>query len=334
MRVGIIGCGAISAVHADAIKKSGQELVALCDVDAAAADALNRRHKSQAAVYTDYKTMLKCERLNAVHICTPHFLHAEMAQEALKRGVNTLVEKPLAIQLSDAAHLQESAKGSGVQMGVCLQNRYLDANMRAHEILTAQNILHAGLHVVWSRDKRYYSSADWRGKLATEGGGVLINQALHTLDLLIWNMGMPKFVTASTQNFHLQGDIEVEDSAMGYLEFCDTRSAVFFATTAGGEDNPPELTFRGDRSLVELSGDRLKVDGIEVAASRSADKQLVAAETKPCWGTGHNRLIADFYDCLASGRHFPIDAAEGAKSVQLILAVYRSYGKRIAVHCV
>jgi predicted dehydrogenase len=206
---------------------------------------------------------------------------------------------------------------------VCLQNRYLPANVRAKE-LCADNLTTGGFcSVVWSRDADYYRQSDWRGRFATEGGGVLINQAIHTLDLLTWFMGAPRSVTADVYNYHLKDVIDVEDTAQGYIEF-DNASALFYATTAAAENFPVEIALVGKRKI-RLLADALFVDGEKVPLTQSP-----LGNVKPYWGAGHAAIITDFYNSLISGSPFAVDENEGAKSVELVLSIYESHGKRIA----
>ncbi len=321
MRVAIIGCGSISKNHIDAIPLAGQTICALCDVDKTAAEEKNLG----VPVYTDYIALLEQEKPDSVHICTPHYLHADMCVEALSRGVNVLCEKPLAINLKDLERVIAAEQGSSATLGVCLQNRY-EPNMQALKDYAAHGVVSACGIMFWKRDKAYYTSGPWRGKWETEGGGVVINQALHTLDLLQYLGGMPKYVTAHCFNDHLQGIIEVEDTVSARFETEDGRILSFFATTAGGTSFPAELCLRTEQKETLVASNRfLTLNGLVLPGEQAP------ALGKDVWGSGHERLIADFYRHLESGLPFPIDAKEGAKCVRLTLSIYASRGERIEV---
>ena len=227
-RVAVVGCGAICANHISGILAAGQKICALCDVNSDAASSIAEKFTLDTNIYTDYIGMLDSEHPDSVHICTPHYLHATMCIEALKRGINVLCEKPLCISIDDLGQIIKTAHESDAQLGVCLQNRYEPAIIRLHEL--AGDDPKGALGVVsWNRDEKYYASGEWRGKWVTEGGGVMINQAIHTLDLLQWICGMPEYVTAHVSNDSLKGVIEVEDTASALFECKGGKRINFFA---------------------------------------------------------------------------------------------------------
>ncbi len=315
MRSAIIGYGNIAKLHEQVLKQLGHEIIAVCDCNEAALTlAPGQNH------YTDYVEMLDREQIDVVHICTPHYLHAQMIIDALARNINVLCEKPLCIKEEDIPRILEAEKNSRAQLGVCLQNRYNAANRAVKAYLEGKNSLCATASVTWYRDAAYYASGAWRGKWDTEGGGVLINQALHTLDLVQWFVGMPEQLCASISCMTLADKIEVEDTAV-ILAGEQNRGFTFYATNGGATDCPVELTVRADGEWIKvmpkdvLFGDRHEhYDDVAVGLG------------KACYGSSHGALIADFYDCVYSGRHFEIDGAEAALVVRLVLAAYRSHG--------
>ena len=321
MRVAVIGCGSISQSHIEALLKNGQTICALCDTDIAAAEKTGL----SVPIYTDYKVLLEQEKPDCVHICTPHHLHADMCVEALSRGVNVLCEKPLAINIPDLERILAAEKASAATLGVCLQNRY-EPNMQVLKEYAGHGVVTVCGSVFWKRDERYYASGPWRGKWSTEGGGVAMNQALHTLDLVQYLGGMPKYVTAHCFNDHLQDVIEVEDTVSARLETEDGRILTFFASTACGATFPAELRLRTvEKETLIASSKFLTLNGQVLPGVQSS------SSGKEVWGTGHSRLIADFYRCLKEDLPFPIDGAEGSKCVRLTLSIYASKGQRIPV---
>lgn len=316
MRSAIVGYGNIARLHEQVLTSQGHKIVAVCDNDPEKLkNALEERH------YTDLVDMLENEQIDVLHICTPHYLHADMIIQAIEHGVNVLCEKPLCISEVDVQRVIEAAKSSNVQVGVCLQNRYNSANIAVKSHLEGKKSLCATATVTWHRDASYYRSGDWRGKWSTEGGGVLINQALHTLDLVQWFVGMPKTLRATVSNMTLSDEIEVEDSAV-ILAGEKGNGFTFYATNGGPADCPVEITVCAD-------GEWIKVMPKDVLFGASHEHYDDAARAlgKACYGSGHAALIADYYDCIASGRKFTIDAHEAAKVVRLVLAAYRSQGK-------
>ncbi len=326
-RVALVGCGTIAPNHVKGILSAGQTLVAVCDIDRSHAENLLQKFSLDLPIYTDYERMLNLEKPDAVHICTPHYLHAPMIVSALKKNINVLCEKPLGISIADLESIKKAEMGSTAMLGVCLQNRYEPNFAKLREIAKSDGVKSAYGAVVWKRDADYYASGAWRGKYATEGGGVMINQALHTLDLLQFCCGMPASVTAHISNDHLQGVIEVEDTATALFRLPDGNCFNLFATTSASGDFPAQL------HLITKSGHRYFADN----ESLTCDGEVMAGEKsatsgKRVWGNGHAKLIADFYRHIANGEKFPIDATEGAKVIELILAMYESGKTNQTVH--
>ena len=326
-RVALVGCGSISGNHVAAIKAVGNDLCALCDVDLSQAQKLIQKHAlGNIPIYTDYQTMLDEQKPDAVHICTPHDLHAPMSIAALKRNVHVLCEKPLCISLEELEALKDAAAKSSAQIGVCHQNRY-EPNMLRLKEMAKDGVSGALGLVVWKRTADYYHSGAWRGTVAHEGGGVMINQALHTLDLMQWICGFPTRVTAHVSNDFLKDIIEVEDTASATFTLADGTHLQFFATTAGGADFPVQLQVKlksGD--LVEAQN---KLFAVNHRPALTNDDLIAIG--KQVWGNGHKILINSFYEALEQGKHFPIDVDEAAKVVRLILAMYRSCGNDVEV---
>lgn len=326
-RIAIIGCGSICGNHIKSILESENTLCAVCDILPEQTERIKEKYSlGDLPVYTDYKEMIDTERPDSVHICTPHYLHAEMICYALSKDVNVLSEKPLFISLEQMEDIKKAVKATKAQLGVCHQNRY-EENMLTLKRLTADGVKGGGGFVLWNRNADYYNSASWRGTVAMEGGGVMINQALHTLDILQWICGMPKYVTAHTFCDTLKGVIEVEDTATARFELEDGTALTFFATNGAGCDLTPRLEFKLMNGETVVASNKLVTLNKEVVSG----KEKESYEGKAVWGTGHAKLISDFYSAIREGRHFDIDFEEGSKVVRLILAMYRSNGERIEI---
>ncbi len=325
-RVALVGCGVISKTHIRAILGAGQRIVALSDTEPERAKAVADANRlSDVAIYTDYEKMLDVVRPDIVHICTPHDLHAQMTIAALNRGINVLCEKPLAITEEQLGQVLAAERNSTAKLGVCHQNRY-EPNMRKLKETVTEQPLGGYASVVWQRTAEYYRSGAWRGTKAHEGGGVLINQALHTLDLMQWIFGMPTAVTAHLSNDFHKGEIEVEDTAVCTFEGDHDVRWQFFATTAATADFPITICVRlASGELVEAMNHQFTVD------HRLLSGEDDTGSGKWVWGNGHEALIADFYDSIRNGRPFWINGEEGAKVIRLILAAYRSDHKRIPI---
>lgn len=326
MNVAVAGVGAISKMHLSALCECGQNITALCDVMPEKCYAAKERFALRCNVYTDYLQMLNNEKIDVVHICTPHYLHADMICAALSRNIHVLCEKPLAISEAQLREIEKQASRTSAQLGVCHQTRYNETVRYAKELFTEDPVLSAAGVLVWQRDTAYYRSAPWRGKASTEGGGVMINQALHTLDLLQWFCGMPQFVTAHICNDTLKSVIDVEESAFGIFTLPNGGNFIVNATNAAKHSFPVHLLLHSAKHTACIMGDTMILDGKSL--TKSDGLPLFGKEV---WGTGHVKLVQDYYECLQSGKKFPIDFYEGQKVVRLILKMYASNGERVAV---
>ena len=327
MKVGIIGVGAISQMHIRALIECGEEIVALCDTVPEKCSAASERFGITPKIYENYIEMLDSGEVESVHICTPHYLHAPMIIEALGRGIHALCEKPVAINEGQLADVEAAVKSSRATLGVCFQNHYNPAIGYAREFLSEREFISATATVMWQRDSEYYRSADWRGRWDTEGGGVMINQAIHTLDLLRFLCGMPVSVVAHTDNISLKGEIEVEDTAFGRFKLQDGNVFTIFATNSMTYSFPATITIHADHDTMYIIGDGTVMINDKVISKHHAKRGV----GKRVWGMGHGALIPDFYRCIKTGEKFKLDFYEAEKSVRMILAMYKSNGNEIKI---
>ncbi|MDP6115870.1 MAG: Gfo/Idh/MocA family oxidoreductase [Planctomycetota bacterium] len=220
IRTGIIGCGKVGHIHLDAHSSiTESELVGVCDSDRERAGAFAAQCGAKA--FTDLEEMLRDGGVEAVSICTPHPLHAEPAIQAAKAGVHVLVEKPMAASLSDCDAMLAAADASGIRLGVVSQRRFYEPVMRMKEAIDAGKIGRPvlGLFMGFNwRDEAYYQSDPWRGKWSTEGGGVLVNQSSHHLDMLQWMMGEIDEISGYWANVN-HPFVEVDDTAVASIRF-------------------------------------------------------------------------------------------------------------------
>lgn len=326
MRVGIIGLGAISPLHVRAILNRGQKITAICDVDSEKRQKVNAEFGLNAEEYGDYNALLASGKVDVVHVCTPHYLHAEIICAALGANIHVLCEKPLAINFEQLNDIEKAVKNSSATLGVCFQNRYNASVLYLKEFFKGKGITAATANLVWQRDEKYYASGAWRGKKQYEGGGVMINQAIHSLDLLQWFCGMPETVIAHCSNNSLQGVIDVEDTAYGLFSLKNGGNFIINATNSAASCFPIVLMFQSKTDAVELSGDNLIVNGKFVTKSDGAP--IFGKEE---WGVGHDKLIKEFYNCLENGEKFPIDFYEASKTVKLILKMYQSNSEKVNI---
>ncbi|WP_051424680.1 Gfo/Idh/MocA family protein [Paenibacillus graminis] len=321
----MIGCGAIAPLHAKAIQSmEGVRLVAVADTDPARAAQAAGDYGCEAAA--DYRELLGRADIGIVHLCTPHHLHAPMAEEFLQAGHHVLTEKPMTLDVPSARRIQEVAAASQGQLGIVFQNRYNNPSIRIKETIDSgilgRLICMKGI-VTWYRSEDYYTESGWRGKWATEGGGVLINQTIHTLDLLQWFGGEIASVTGNVTTDVLNEVIEVEDTAHACIIFKNNVRGLFYGTNAYFVNSPVEMELVFEQGTLLLRRDCLYLwkDGHETLLSEPVS---TAVEGKSYWGTSHQRLILDFYKHVREGRKFWIDAGEGIKALEVIAGIYSS----------
>ena len=325
----IVGCGSIANVHAQSLAQLPDiELVAFADIiPEKASDFANKYTEGKAKVYSSLETMLDVEKPDVVHICTPHYLHVPMAIEAVKRGISFFSEKPPAIsmeqfeELSSALHQANSSHA--VHSGFCFQNRYNGTIKTTDELLATGKlgkVTGARAFVTWRRDENYYKS-DWKGKLATEGGGALINQSIHTLDLLLRYLGKPVNVKASLSNHHLEDIIEVEDTVEAVMSFANGERACFYASTAYACDAPVILELQFERGRITI------IDKTVTVYETDTPPQMINIEDdagfgKNYWGNGHLTCIKDFYEKLDSDIPFQNDLAGVRNTMETMMKIY------------
>ena len=323
MGVGLIGCGAISVNHFKALQQvKNARLVAVCDNDP---EHLQKAMDGQGVRgYSDYHELLRDPEVQVVHICTPHYLHHQMAIDALHAGKHVLCEKPMAIHLADAEKMTEAAKETGCQLGICFQNRYNEASRRIRALLDGGEcgrVLGGSAVVTWDRGEDYYARGAWRGKWATEGGGVMINQAIHTLDLLRDFAGEVVDVKCSMSAKRLEDVIEAEDTCDMLLTTSTGARLLFYASNCGVGNMPVQISLKCENASIFMLGNRVTVTWKDGKVENN-DYTSGFQWGKDYWGSGHGFLIEDFYRCLREGKPFPIDGNEALKTTRMLEAAY------------
>lgn len=238
-KVAVVGCGVVSVVHFEAIAAiETAELVGVADLDPAAAKAAEQRHGVPS--FPDLESLVASVRPDVVHVCTPHHAHVPVSLAALRSGIAVLQEKPVARTAAEAIPLIEMAEQGRTKIGICLQNRYNVTSQAMRAILDRGelgSVIGASATLMWNRPQAYYAARPWRGRLATSGGGVLINQAIHTIDLLLWLLGDAVTVAGRAERRLLDG-VEIEDTADLVLQHAGGARSVLFATVTNTTDAP------------------------------------------------------------------------------------------------
>jgi len=336
MRLGILGCGRIAANHAAALRAiAGVDLVAVADVDADRAREFARRHGVPLA-YTDPEELFGAG-LDAVTVCTPHQAHLDGVLAAARHGVHVLCEKPVAVSVADADRMVAATDGAGVHFGVLFQRRFWPAAQRIRAALDDGRLgppVAGGVVARLRRDAAYYADR-WRGRWDTEGGGVLMTQAIHHVDLLQWYMGPAVRVTGRYATLVHEGVIEVEDTAGAIVEFASGA----LATIQAGTTFDPGLGIQvwvsdargrtaGVAEYPEGVGftDVWTVPGPGAAAPYrpGSEPDLPLGEIHGHLVPYHAEQIADFVRAVREGREPAVTGREAVKSLEIVQAVYES----------
>lgn len=331
LKCAIVGCGGIAQVHAEVLGAlATAELTAFADIKLEKAEALAEKYGGRA--YSSLEELLENEKIDVLHICTPHYLHTPMAKLAAERRINIFSEKPPVI---DEAQWEEfKALGEKVRVGVCFQNRYNVGVNFIHELIDSGKtgkILGARGIVTWHREAPYYTESGWRGSLKTEGGGALINQSIHTMDLLGEFLGRADTVDACIANHHLKGIIEVEDMFEANIDF-GGRHAIFYATTGHCTDSPVLIELVCESCTIRMEENEITVRRANGSKEHYELAQPVSPATgKAYWGASHGICIEDFYNSVLNGTTFRNDIKGITDTAELMLAAYRSAREGIQV---
>lgn len=326
-RVGIVGCGNIFPMHAFPVSQlENCELVAVCDVKEERVKA--KANEFGCKDYLDYKEMIKKENLDVIHICTPHHMHAPVAIYAAKNKVNVLTEKPMSIKYADAKEMVDTAKDNNVTLGVIFQNRYNPGSVLIKSALDSGKLgkIYGGkLSVTWDRSDEYYSHSDWKGTWDKEGGGVIIDQAIHTMDLMRWFINSDiEYVDAVIGN-RAHEIIEVEDTAEGVIKYKNGVLAAFHAINYYTYDAPVEIELHCEKGVVKMIADTASIkynDGKEVIVGNNPNETFDYGNVKSYWGVSHIKQIKNYYKALSEGVKPDVTGEEALKTQKMINAIY------------
>lgn len=326
LNAAIIGGGAIHQCHVDALRQTpGVALRALVDIDKDKGLALSAQY--HCSFYQDYREMLCDTTIDVVHICTPHYLHKPMILAALAAGKQVFCEKPVGMNMAEVAEIREAETRADGRLGVCYQNRLNPTSLALQQQLSDGSLgrlLGINAFLTWSRTPPYYAQSPWRGRYATEGGSLLINQAIHTLDLLQWLGGGVTRLKGVVDCARLEQTIDTEDTAMATLEFSGGARGLFFASNNHTRDAPLQLDVHCEQGELQLRDNTLwrVAEGKRVMI---ASDETPYRHSKSYWGIGHLQAIGQFYDAVRSGKFEGMTGLqEAAKSLQLVEAIYRS----------
>jgi predicted dehydrogenase len=334
---GIIGCGMIAEIHARAIAEiPGACVVAACSRSRANAEKIADMAGKQCEVYGELESMLAHPGLDVVCVCTPSGAHLEPTLAAARAGKHVIVEKPMEITLSRCDAMIEACDAAGVSLSTIFPSRFTAANLRLKEAVSAGRFGRLTLgdtYVKWWRTQEYYDSGGWRGTWELDGGGALMNQAIHNVDLLCWLMGEVDSVVALTATLaHVR--IEVEDTAVASLRFRSGALGVIEAATSVYPGLLKRTEIHGDRGSARVEQDditlwdfqeRVPSDNEVYAAMAAASGfRSGASDPRGITHAGHRNQLADFLAAIDRKRPPRVDGREGRKSVEIIRAIYHS----------
>ena len=341
---GIIGCGVIAPTHVAAIKACAQaELVAVCDIDEAKGRKFAAEHGG-VAFHQDYRRLVKDPAVDVVCICTPSGLHADGAIAAARAGKHVFCEKPLDIRRDRMSRMIDAVEKAGVKMGCVFQSRTIPECIRLRRAVQQGVLGKLTLADAFLKDYRsraYYASAGWRGTWALDGGGALMNQGVHGIDLLTWLVGDPVERVFARAD-HKVRDIEVEDTCVANLQFRNGAFGTLIGTTSCNPGEVRRIELHGDVGTLICTGSKITRWAVasefdarakDIDLSKAPVDEGTTGDNKAVQAQGHAFLVADLVQAIEQNRDPYIIGRSARQAVDLILAIYRSarLGRDVAV---
>lgn len=333
MKYAIIGCGRISPNHIAAAQANKLEIVGLCDIVKENANDKKVKFDLPKAtpIYTDYKRMLEKEKPELVAISTESGKHAQIALDCIEAGCNIIIEKPIALSISDADKIIEKANEKNVKVCACHQNRFNKSIQKIREAIDKNRfgkLFHGTAHIRWNREYEYYGRADWRGTWEQDGGA-LMNQCIHNIDLLRWMMGDEiESVVGMTDKLN-HDYIQAEDLGIALIKFKNGSYGIVEGTTNVYHSNLEEtLYIFGEKGTVKAGGQSVNVIEEWRFADLLDDPEEIKREYHEnppnVYGYGHTPLYADVIAAIKDDREPYVNGEAGRKALELVLAIYKS----------
>ncbi|WP_211748739.1 Gfo/Idh/MocA family oxidoreductase [Paenibacillus sp. Marseille-Q4541] len=319
LRYGIIGCGIIAEVHAsEMVKVPEAQLIAVCDSNPDQAARFSSQYG--AAAYSDLDTFLARADLEAVCICTPSGLHVEQVIQAAKAGKHILCEKPMAIEMAGLSRMIEACREAGVQLATIFPRRMSPQAKYAKQLIeqgTLGRLSLCSAYVKIYRSQDYYDSAGWRGTWEMDGGGAMMNQGIHTVDMLQWLAGSVVSLQGKARN--VLRNIEVEDTAITMLEYESGAMGVLEITTTAFKGKGQRIEIYGEKGSLIIEEDdivQLEVEGQQIQLPVFPPFQVIP--------DGHREQIRDLCYAVREQREPIVSGKEGKHSLEIILGTYAS----------
>lgn len=335
MRFAIIGSGAIARMHSSSINElEDAELDAVVDVDKNRAREFAEQYGCKN-YYDDYREMLKKSNADIVSVCTPSGMRESIVLDCARAGKNIIVEKPVEIKLDRIDRMIAACRENGVKLTCIYNTRYKEAHSFIKKAISSGRtgrLINGNAYIRWYRPDEYYSSSKWRGTWELDGGGALMNQGIHTVDLLQWYMGDVESVFAYTGTL-LHKSIEVEDTAVAALKFSNGAIGTVMAATSIYPGFPTKLEITGETGTIEVSEGNIEVWNFKNSAEMDSEVHAYmhgtvegnrASDPMAFSNDCHKKQIAGFIDAVKNNTEPEINGEEARKAVQIILAIYES----------
>ena len=331
----VIGCGAIGPFHCRAIQEIKRtKLVIICD-------AIEKNAKKMGEEFgvkwtTNLNEVLSLPEVDVVNICTPSGMHRDMAVAGAKAKKHLIIEKPLDITLPKCDAIIKTARENKVKLAVIFPSRFKDGALKLKKAMEQNRfgrIALADAYVKWYRSQEYYNSGAWRGTWQMDGGGALINQSIHTVDLLQWLMGNIDSLVSYTGT--ISHKIEVEDTACAIVKFKNGSLGVIEGTTSSYPGMDARIAIHGEKGTGILDDGKItewnfkepEPSDQEIKITQDISSSGAADPTKALSHEFHRRQIADMVEAINNNREPLVNGEEGRKAVEIILAIYESSKK-------
>lgn len=332
LKAAIAGCGRISVCYEDCFRRLTNLVTPVLAVDKDRQKAMAFAEKFGCHWSTDFDDIIAA-KVDVVHLCLPHDLHSPKAIQAMKAGIHVLTEKPVATTLQDADAMIHAQKATGVKLGVIFQTRYTKSVETLRKMIAGGDfgkILAARSILTWHRPRNYYQGSDWKGSWEHEGGGVLIDQAIHSIDRVQYLLGSDVvWIEGSVHNYY-HDFVKVEDSASAAIQFENGCIYNLYACNTYAVDSPIQIELIGEKGRCGLLQDMgfYELDGCYTEIRNTYETTSVGPDY---WGSSHHLQVQDFYESILLDKPVSVDALEGRKSLEIIKGIYLSslWGKRV-----
>jgi len=335
LKIGIVGIGTIAGIHAQAMNES-EKLELFSVYSRSEESARNLGNKHNVSWYTDWDAFISDPGLDAVSICTPSGNHLDYGELAARAGKHVIVEKPIEVTLERANRLIRVCTEKGVALAVIYQSRFVPEIQALKKELDESiigNLVMGDARIKWFRGQDYYDSGAWRGTVALDGGGVLINQAIHTIDLLQWFMGDVEDICGYTDTMTHER-LEVEDNAVAVIRFKSGAIGVIQGSTSIQPAQARRIEMHGENGTIIVDGDDVKVIKAGADKAEPEKKGTASGASSPLAGFSpdpHKFQFEAIADAVREGREPPVSGKDSLKSLAIVLAIYESSRRNIPV---